>query len=663
MQGRGRVSGWVWLALAVAAACSEDGRTRDAGPTADVGSASADAALAADAGDAHVGVSPNSEPTALRCKSYRPERQPFFGDLHVHTALSLDANLQGTRLRPVDSYRFANGERVDLPPYDSSGKATRTLMLERPLDFLAVSDHAEFLGLVTTCITPSLPGYDSETCVGYRNDPNLAFYSLNARIGEPQGSAKYSEPCTADNAYCGSAALSAWNEIKQAALGAQDTTDACRFSSFVAYEWSASPGTKNLHRNVIFRGQRVPALPFGYFDGNQEEQLWDALDRDCTAAAGCEVLTIPHNSNLSAGLMFETVDRNGRPFDRAYAERRRKFEPLVEVFQHKGSSECLPEMGPDEQCSYELGPYNTLASTTLGGSKDTLIARDFVRDALGQGLLLDSALGANPFAYGFVGSTDSHVGTGGGVDERTFSGHGGAGASARDKRPGLVDSVWFNPGGLAVLWAEENSRAALFDAMKRREAYATSGTRIVLRMFAGFDFPRDACSAANFAEQGYQRGVAMGGELHGAAGRAPSFAVWALRDPGTANAPGVPLQRIQIVKGYVANNQVQYVVYDVAGGANDASVDLASCEPRGKGADELCNVWTDPKFDPAQRAFYYARVLENPSCRWHTRACNAAKVDCNVPASITAGYEPCCAGYPATQQERAWSSPIFYGPG
>jgi hypothetical protein len=668
MNARGQVVGLVSLALVAGPSCSGDGRPRDAGQGTDVGSASGDAALVADAsaddtsaGDAG---SNESEPVAVRCKSYRAERQPFFGDLHVHTALSLDANLQGTRLRPVDSYRFARGERVDLPPYDAAGKATRTLMLERPLDFLAVSDHAEFLGLVTTCLSPSAPGYDSATCAGYRDAPDTAFYSLNLRIAGEQGSATYSEPCTADNAYCGSAAQSAWNEIKQAALGAQDTTDACRFTSFVAYEWSASPGTKNLHRNVIFRGQRVPVLPFGYFDGNQEEQLWDALDRDCTAAAGCEALTIPHNSNLSAGLMFETVDRNGRPFDRAYVERRRKFEPLVEIFQHKGSSECLPETGPDEQCSYELNPYNTLSSTTLGGPKDTLIAKDFVRDALGQGLLLDRALGTNPFAYGFIAGTDSHVATGGGTDERTFSGHGGAGASARDKRPGLVDNIWFNPGGLAVLWAEENSREALFSAMKRREAYGTSGSRIVLRMFGGFDFPRDACGAPNFAEQGYQRGVAMGGELRGgAAGRAPSFAVWALRDPGSASAPGLPLQRIQIVKGYVANDQVQYAVYDVAGGPNDAGVDLASCEPHGQGADELCSVWTDPKFDPTQHAFYYARVLENPSCRWHTRACNAAKVDCTVPASITTGYEPCCAGYPATQQDRAWSSPIFYGPG
>jgi hypothetical protein len=625
-----------------------------------------DAGQSVGAADASASAGPTNpadvEPTAVRCKSFLPERQPFFGDLHTHTALSLDANLQGTRLRPVDAYRFARGERVDLPPYDAAGKAARSLALERPLDFVALSDHAEFLGVVTTCLTPGLPGYDSELCLSYRNTPTTAYYALNARLAALQGSARAPELCNADNAYCGSAALSAWNEVKQAAQSAQDGTDACRFTSFVAYEWSASPGTKNLHRNVIFRGQQVPALPFGYFDGNHEEELWTALDRDCLQRPGCDVLTIPHNSNLSAGLMFETLDREGRPFDRAYAERRRKFEPLVEIFQHKGSSECLPEQGPDELCNYEQSPYNTLSSSVLGGAPSKLMPNDFVRDALGQGLLLERTLGSNPFAYGVVASTDTHLGTPGAVEERTFAGHIGSGPST-GPGGGLVDNVWFNPGGLAVLWAEENSRAALFAAMKRREAYGTSGTRIVLRLFGGFDLPSGLCGAPDFAQQGYLRGVAMGGELHGApAGKAPSFAVWALRDPGTPTAPGVPLQRIQIIKGFVAGGQVKYAIYDAAGGPNEAAVDLTSCEPRGSGADELCSVWTDPSFDPGQPAFYYARVLENPSCRWHTRACRAAKVSCDDPSSIGPGYENCCAGYPETQQERAWSSPIFYGP-
>ena len=628
---------------------------------------------AATAGEAGA-PSADAGAVARRCALFSPTRLPFFGDLHVHTALSLDANLQGTRLRPADAYRFARGERVDLPPYDASGRAQRTVQLARPLDFVAVSDHAEFLGLVTTCVTPGLAGYDSPECTAYRTQPASSFLNFNAYLGAQQGNARLPAPCTGDNAYCGSAARAAWEETRQAAARAQDATDACAFTSFVAYEWSASPATQNLHRNVIFRSESVPELPFSYFDGNQEEQLWDALERDCQSAAGCDVLTIPHNSNLSAGLMFEPVDREGRPFDRAYAERRARMEPLVEVFQHKGSSECLPALGSDEQCGFELIPYNTLGTATIAGMpgiqqpNDTLLPRDYVRHALGQGLLLSRSLGANPFAYGFIGSTDTHVGTPGAVDEREFVGHGGAGQSARDGRPaGLVDTPFFNPGGLAVLWAEENSRDALFAAMKRREAYATSGTRITLRFFGGFDLPADSCGAPDFAQAGYARGVAMGGVLEGArraAGSgAPRFALSALRDPGTPRTPGMPLDRVQIVKGWLAGDEVKYAIFDVATGSGDAAVDPTTCELKGSGSDELCGTWTDPSFDPTQPAFYYARVLERPSCRWHVHACLAAGVNCADAATVKVGFEECCGALPKLQAERAWSSPIFYQPG
>lgn len=647
-----RVAGVLLVAVSACANEHNGGAARDAGALD--ASANADASV-----------------PAVRCRHFTAERQPFFGDLHVHTALSLDANLEGTRLRPVDAYRFARGETVDVPPYDAAGKPARTLALERPLDFVAVSDHAEYLGLVTTCLTPGLPGYDSTVCADFRAMPEVAFYALNATgVSRDQGNARPLEPCNAANAYCESAALLAWNELKEAARGAQDSTDSCGFSAFVAYEWSASPGTKNLHRNVIFATDQVPRLPFSYFEGNQEEELWDALERDCLQTSGCDVLTIPHNSNLSAGLMFEPVDRQGRPFDRRYAERRARFEPLVEIFQHKGSSECLPEMGPDELCKFENMPFNTLSSATLGGAvlggrPDQLLPADYVRDALGKGLALARTLGVNPYAYGFVASTDTHFGLAGGVDERTFSGHGGAGANARFAQPlGLPDNVWFNPGGLAVLWAEENSRSALFSAMKRREAYATSGPRIVLRLFGGFGLPDDLCGEADFAARGYASGVPMGGALtRSAQAGAPRFAISALRDPGTASAPGLPLQRAQIIKGWLEGDRVAYAVYDVAGAPNDASVDLTTCAPRGTGADELCGVWRDPAFDPTQPAFYYARVLENPSCRWHTRACRAAGVDCDRPETKRPGFEGCCLDYPATDQERAWSSPIFYEPG
>jgi hypothetical protein len=598
-----------------------------------------------------------------RCKHFDPERQPFFGDLHVHTALSLDANLQGTRLRPRDAYRFARGEQVDLPPYDALGNAARKLLLERPLDFVAVSDHAEFLGLVSTCLDQDSDGFDSLECLAYRNTQDIAFITLNARLAASQSSGpSYEAPCVEDNAFCEQKALASWGEIQEAAAEANDDSDDCSFSSFVAYEWSGSPGTQNLHRNVIFRGSSVPHLPYSYFDGSYPEQLWASLRRDCSAAQDCDVLTIPHNSNLSAGLMFEPVDQSGRPFDADYARTRAQMEPLVEIFQHKGSSECLPESGPDELCSFELMPYNTLASTLLGGGPDGLLARDFVRDALGQGLLLGQQLGVNPFRYGFVASTDTHLGIPGAVDEGAFQGHGGAGSNARVEIKGLVDKAWLNPGGLAVLWAEENSRDALFSAMRRREAYGTSGPRIVLRVFAGFELPADMCEQSEFVKTGYARGVPMGGVLGKAPGKlAPRLFVRAERDPGTRETPGGLLERIQIIKGFIADGAPNYRVYDIAGGPGDASVD-ADCRPQGSGHDALCSAWSDPDFDADGPAFYYARVLENPSCRWQARQCRAAGVDCERRGGVPEGYDGCCAGFPEIHQERAWSSPIFYQP-
>jgi hypothetical protein len=649
----------LFLACALSGACTADGgggKKADASPAPE-----GDAGQTGDAGGS---TGKPGEPGERHCKRRSTTRLPFFGDMHVHTALSLDANLQGTRLRPVDAHRFARGEEVGVPPYDKQDKPLRTLKLARPLDFVAVSDHAEFLGLVTTCLTPGLPGYDSDPCKQYRDNPDNAFFSLNSQLAADQAKAGYSAPCDQENSNCGSAALSAWQETQDAANDANYKSDECAFTAFVAYEWSASPGLKNLHRNVIFRGSEVPRLPFSYFDGSQEELLWDALEQDCLEASGdCDVLTIPHNSNLSAGLMFETVNAEGKPIDAEYARRRASFEPLVEIIQHKGSSECLPDMGPDEACNFEKMPYNNLGSVTLGLLPDKLTPRDFVRDALGQGLLMEAKLGANPFSYGFVGSTDTHMGTPGATDEGTFLGHGGAGSSARTTLPeGLVDSVWLNPGGLAVLWAEENSRDALFEAMRRREAYATSGTRMVLRFFGGSDLPADLCAAPDFVEQGYAQGVPMGGELKLDGDKPPRFAVWAQRDPGTAKTPGVPLQRVQIIKGWVEEDAIQYAIYDVAGKAdNGASVDVDTCELKGEGQDELCGVWTDPDFDASQHAFYYARALENPSCRWHARACSEAGVKCGPLGADQAGYEGCCdAAYPKEHQDRAWSSPIFH---
>jgi hypothetical protein len=611
-------------------------------------------------------VPTTAESERVPCATQAPQKRAFFGDLHVHTRYSLDASTQGTRTTPAQAYQFARGERIGIQPWTPDGKAERSLQLSRPLDFAMVSDHAELIGEVYMCNTPEFEGYNSWQCLVYRHWSRGAFYLFNYMATIEQS---HLGQCGDDAALCLRAALQPWQATQQAAEDFYDRSTDCEFTTFVGYEWTGMDSSNggNLHRNVVFRNAEVPRLPASFIDEPAAHLLWDSLRDNCNdSGSGCDSLVIPHNSNYSAGSMFTGLMDDGAPMTEEYAASRARFEPLVEIMQHKGASECYFEMGvtEDELCAFEQLPKDNIAGFNDPPMPDT----GFVRKVLVDGLVIENELGVNPYQFGVIASTDTHLGTPGAAREDLFLGHGGAGVSAEKEIPlGLPDELIYNPGGLAVLWAHENSRDALFDAMRRREAYGTSGPRIISRFFAGWDFPANLCEAPNRIERAYAGGVPMGSILpneRGAHAR-PTFLVAASQDAGTPTAPGTPLQRLQVIKGWVdASGQRRERVVDVAGNAdNGAAVDLQSCATSGSGFADLCTVWVDKDFDPSERAYYYSRAIENPTCRWSQRMCAAAGVNCARPETISDGYEGCCvAEHRPIVQERAWSSPVWYSP-
>jgi len=627
------------------------------------------------------------------CASFNVTRTPYFGDVHVHTTNSVDALLFNTLNTPRDAYRFAQGEPIGLPPYDAQGNPARTIQLDRPLDFAAVTDHSEGFGTVSVCFLPGLPGYDSLTCQLFRQASTIAdpvlqtqvsvqiLLSLWGGFNDPGGTLPQSVCGPPPWTDCYSRHSLLWLEDQDAAEEFYDRSAACTFTSFVGYEWTGTPNNANLHRNVIFRNDVVPALPVSYIEQNKPQGLWAALKSQCQdTLPGCDWLAIPHNSNQSGptGRMFLPENADASPLTAADAATRAAMEPLVEIYQHKGSSECRPGLdSTDEQCGFELLSRNSL----VGPPTDTFGRLGFVRNALKEGLVEEQRIGVNPFRLGIIASTDTHNASPGNVREDSHVGHHGV----NDDTPargqlGLTGGqfrVEHSAGGLAGIWAEENSRDAIFAAMRRRETFGTSGPRHLVRFFAG-RYSMDMCGDSDFAKTGYRDGATMGAEIGpmprpqhtttaasadwvARRSKSPVFSVLAVKDPGY---PSTPLQRIQIVKGWIdATGTAQEKVFDVAGDPNQGSVDTATCQPSGSGPDSLCATWQDPEFEPEQRAFYYARVLENPSCRWSTYVCNANGIDCSDPASVPSTFAACCdARVPKTIQERSWSSPIWYRP-
>lgn len=594
----------------------------------------------------------------------KPETQAYFGELHLHTALSTDAWINGTRKHPFTAYRFAQGDPVTL----SNGA---TWSLPTPLDFVAVTDHAESFGDLRLCTTPGSPVYDEPLCKLMRgHDPRVI--GAVVRGWAVDGAQHNPETCGPEGALCIEAARGTWQMIRDAANRANRPGE---FTALVGYEYSpviaGKGGATKVHRNVIFRNDEVPGRVFSSYDGTIEDlHAW--LEEEC--APPCQALTIPHNTNASASQIFwEGKNSDGTPWSQEVLERRARLEPLVEIYQGKGSSECHPGMGlTDEECGFEQWLPNCEPGERFACSTTD----DMVRDTVVRGLRVEDERGVNPYKLGFIGSTDSHLGTPGATIESDYHGQlgrpddepakrlseefvGFQGEPVRDGGWGFMGPTKFSPGGLAAVWAPENSRAAIWDALARREAFSTSGTRIRVRFFGGFDLPEDVHTRRNAVAVGYRKGVPMGGDLAAAPeGAAPRFLLWASRDPASA-----PLEKIQVVKGWIEGGEERAQVYDVAcsDGAtpdartgrcpeNGASVDLSSCAQLGDAGDgELAATWQDPDFDPAIRAVYYARVLENPVCRWTTH--DAHRVGAALPKYV-----------PPTIKERAWTSPIWYAP-
>lgn len=618
------------------------------------------------------------------CRARSPRRRALFGDLHVHTGYSMDARTWGLTVGPDAAYRYARGETITLTERDGR---ERRLRIDRPLDFAAVTDHAEWMGEVALCTTPGSAAFDTEGCRIFRDEKRwwlarlLGLQEMASRVAGIAGFRRRSrEICGDDASVCREALFTTWEATRAAAERWYDRSPACRFTTFHAWEYSRTPANTKLHRNVILRNEIGPELPLSWIDSPTDADLRRRLRTLCTeSGTACDALVIPHNPNLSNGHFFAVDPEDGSLAEqRARARERAALEPLVEMVQIKGESECRNGLygvvgGPDELCDFEKKrdlPGGRAADCEEGTGRGGQAGRgcisrlDYVRYALLEGLREEARIGVNPYRFGFIGSTDTHLAAPGGVDEASPDaplGRLGLGPRRRLSPRGTPPSpiLWHNPGGLVGVWAEENSRDAIFDALKRREAFATSGPRIRPRLFAGWNLPEDLCGRPDFAGEGDARGVPMGAVLPPAPGpdAAPVLAVSALRDPGTEGRPGGLLQRLQIIKGWVDDEGLFHqAVFDVAGEPdNGADVDLTNCTPRGPGAAALCAVWRDPDFEAGRASVYYARVVENPSCRWSTWQCLAQPAD-DRPAGCS---DP---RVPRVIQERAWTSPVWYAP-
>jgi hypothetical protein len=568
-----------------------------------------------------------------------PLKDAYFGETHLHTGVSMDAFIGGTRLSPDEAYRFAKGEKIMV-----SGSMHK---ISRPLDFCAVTDHSEFMGEAYSLMNPSAPGYDHPVAVSFREAKDLetALGLYGKYVLEPLAGGGDPHPPF----FQGQEAIkSTWRKNWEAT---EKHYEPGTFTTIHAYEWTSAPGGANLHRNVLFRDANVPEIPFSSNESSDPEDLWAWMQLQ--RSEGRKLFAMPHNSNESKGLLFGEATLDGKPYSPTYAELRASMEPLIEMMQVKGNSEVVAKFWQaDEFADFE----NAL---TIQDYNDRVFKKqNFVRYGLDRGLKYKDDLGTNPFKYGFVGGTDNHNGSPGNVAEDNYrvGSHGLTDrqpeARAKNALEGEMLIADTNPGAITGVWAKSNTRGDIWDAMLAKETFATSGPRIKVRAFAGQGYSTSYDSYTKLVEDGYARGVPMGGDYK--IKKAPQILVWAVKDPD-----GPKLDRIQIIKGWLEEGKMMDRVYNVVASGDrlhkdgtvepvNAPVDLKTGQfNTKKGSTELMGVWTDPDFNPTEQAYYYARVLQLPTARWtlYDEIREGVKYPDSVKKQIV---------------ERAWASPIWY---
>jgi hypothetical protein len=580
----------------------------------------------------------------------------YWGDTHLHTSYSSDAGMFGTTLGPEEAYRYARGEEV----ISSTGQKAK---LRRPLDFLVVSDHAECLGLA--------PFIAADNPLLQKSPMGKKLYDMTKAGKGFEAAMMWAMTPFGDGDPVKNPDMNraAWDdEIRFA----EKYNSPGAFTAFMGFEWTSMPAGNNLHRVVVFRDgadRAKQVLPFSAYDSENPEDVWKYMAA-YEQKTGGRMLAITHNGNLSNGRMFELKKYDGSPLDRAWAETRIQREPLAEITQAKGTGESHPFLSPDDEfADFELMDKGNI--TGAAPKQNSMLATEYAREALKNGLLLEQKLGVNPFKFGLIGSTDNHTALASAEEDNWFGKVSFVEPSAKRHEDIIIKSKVDHPklsmmatdlsaAGLCAVWARENTRESLFDAMDRKEVYASTGTRLTVRVFAGWDFKPEEVDRPDFAPQGYKRGVPMGGDLSNApAGKSPTLMIRALRDPDGAN-----LDRIQVVKGWLdASGKTNERIYDVAvsdGRKIDAdgrsktpvgnTVDIANATwSNSIGSPYLVGYWKDPNFNAKEKAFYYVRVIEIPTPRW--TAYDAKFFNVKMPE-----------GTKMQLQERAFTSPIWYTP-